>query len=88
MYVVKRKGHVEKFDERKIYASCYAACMTCGLHENGCEIIASNVSKEIKKWVRKRKRVTSKEISRKVISQLRKVHKPAAFMYETHLDVS
>ncbi len=88
MEVVKRKGHTEKFDERKVYASCYAACMTCGLHENGCEIIASNVSKEIKKWVRKKKHVTSNQIFRKVVSHLKKVHKPAAFMYETHMDVS
>ncbi|MBI4168150.1 MAG: hypothetical protein HY515_04285 [Candidatus Aenigmarchaeota archaeon] len=88
MEVVKRKGHTEKFDERKVYASCYAACMTCGLHENGCEIISSKVAGEVKKWVRKKKRVTSREIFRKVISLLRKAHKPAAFMYETHMDVS
>ena len=88
MNVVKRKGHIEKFDERKVYASCYAACMTSGLHENGCEIISSKVSSEIKKWVIEKKRVTSKQIFKKVVSHLKKAHKPAAFMYETHMDVS
>ncbi|MBI3413157.1 MAG: hypothetical protein HY051_03695 [Candidatus Aenigmarchaeota archaeon] len=88
MDVVKRKGRTEKFDERKVYASCYSACMTCGMKERECEMVATKISAEIKKWVRKEKRVTSLQIFRKVASVLKKVHKPAAFMYETHRDIS
>ena len=86
--MVKRRGRIEKFDERKVYASCYAACMTCNMKENDCEMVASKITAQVKKWVRKEKRVTSAQIFRKVVAVLKKIHKPAAFMYETHMDVS
>ena len=86
--IVKRKGHAEEFDERKVYTSCYAACLMTQLKEEKSKKIADKVCKEIKTWVKKKKRVNSDEIFKKVIAAIRKYNKDAAFMYETHRDIS
>lgn len=86
--IVKRKGHTEEFDERKVYASCYAACLNTQIREEDSEKIAGKVSKEIKTWVRKKKYVDSSEIFKKVVTVLKKHNKDVAFMYETHRDIS
>lgn len=88
MHVIKRRGHKEKFDERKAYGSVYAACQICEMPEKNCEKIAAAVAKEIKAMVRKNKIMSSDDIFRAVVRMLRKHHKDAAFMYETHRDIS
>ena len=86
--IVKRRGHAEEFDERKIYASSYAACLSSGIKPRESEKISEKVSKEIKTWARKRRYANSSEIFRKVVAGLKKHNKDAAFMYETHRDIS
>ena len=86
--IVKRKGHAEEFDERKVYASCYAACLSSHVPHMEAEKICENVSKEIKTWAKKKKQVDSSEIFQKVTVALKKHNKDAAFMYETHRDIS
>ncbi len=88
MHIVKRKGRVEKFDERKVYASCYAACLSCHMKKEECEKTANSVAKAVKSWVSKKPVTKSDEIFRLVITQLKKKNRDAAFMYETHRDVS
>lgn len=86
--IVKRKGHTEEFDERKVYASCYAACLSSHVPHIEAEKICEKVAKEIKSWARKNKAVNSKDIFGKVIAAMKKHNKDAAFMYETHWDIS
>ena len=86
--IVKRKGHAEEFDERKVYASCYAACLSSHVEHNAAEKICEKVSKEIKTWATKRKYADSSEIFKRVIAAMKKHNKDAAFMYETHRDIS
>ncbi|HEV8289963.1 MAG TPA: ATP cone domain-containing protein [Candidatus Norongarragalinales archaeon] len=87
--VVKRRGREERFDRKKVYGSVYAACQNSGMKERGCESVAHSVAKVVHAWARKKKRVSSKEIVKHVTETLKKKkHKDAAFMYETHLDVS
>ena len=88
IHIVKRKGHKEKFDERKIYASCYAACLNAQLHPKEAEKICEGVSREIKKWIKTKKEITSTKIFREMIRVIKKHNKDAAFMYETHRDIS
>jgi transcriptional regulator NrdR family protein len=85
--IVKRKGHAEEFDERKVYASCYAACLSSHIHHLKAEKICEKVSKEVKAWATKRKFATSDLIFEKVISAMKKQDNDAAFMYETHRDI-
>ena len=85
--VVKRKGHIEDFDERKIYASCYAACLNAHVPHTEAESICEKVSGEMKKWAMKKKSADSTEIFKQTVSAIRKHHEDAAFMYETHRDI-
>ena len=88
MIVVKRKGHRENFDEKKVYGSVYAACLNAHMHEGKCEEIAGHVSGEVRKWAEEKKQVDSKEIMEKTHLHLEKKSRDAAFLYKTHLDVS
>ena len=88
MHIVKRKGHLEKYDDRKVYGSCYAACSAAGMSEKECEATAETVTKDVNKWVKAKKNVKSSEIFRLVSKLLKKHNKEVAFLYETHLDVS
>jgi len=86
--VVKRKGHKETFDARKIYASVYSACRNVMLQEGEAELIADKVSKEVQSDVAKKTDVSSEQILKTTAETLRKYNTDAAFMYETHRDVS
>lgn len=86
--LVKRGGHAEKFDERKIYASCYAACVNCHHEKKNAEKICEKVMTDVKRWMNGKSHVTSSDIFKRVITILKKIDKEVAFMYETHRDVS
>ena len=86
--IVKRKGHQEEFDEKKVYASDYAACLVGSLKEKEAEKIAEKVTRQVKNWVSKKQIIGSKDIFRLVVSLLKNQNKEVAFLYETHRDVS
>lgn len=86
--IVKRVGHNEEFDERKVYASCYASCLNAHIEKHKAEKICEKVAASVQKWVGKKKKISSKQIFKHVIATLKKHSKDAAFMYETHRDVS
>tara|TARA_Y100000310_G_scaffold344775_1_gene459423 strand:+ start:7909 stop:8085 length:177 start_codon:yes stop_codon:yes gene_type:complete len=52
------------------------------------EKICDRVAKDIKKWIKDKRVVTSDQISKKASSCIRKHSKKAAFIYETHRKVS
>lgn len=83
-HVVKRRGHTESFDERKIYASVYEACHATQLSTKQAEKMAASVSLSVKKWIEKKTHVNSHEIHKEVVKVLRKHHADVAFMYEHH----
>ena len=86
--IVKRKGHTELYDERKVYGSCFFACRNAHLRKEEAEEICSKVSAEVTKWITGQKMVSSNEIFRKLIDELKKHNQDAAFLYETHRDIS
>lgn len=88
MMVVKRRGHKEKFDERKLYGSVYAACSIANMGEKGCEAVALHVSKKVRSEIKKEATVSSGDILKLVVKHLKKKHKGAAFIYETHRDIA
>ena len=87
-HTVKRKGHMEKFDTRKIYKTCSQACLGSHLTRKDTKKICDSVTASAKRWIRKRDIVTSDQIFRFVIRELKKHDKDVAFMYETHRDIS
>lgn len=85
--VVKRRGHTEKFDERKIYASVYEACHVDGMKTEKAEKIASAVTNATKKWAEKMDIVSSHQLHMQVVKELRKHHIDVAFMYDLHKNI-
>ena len=83
--IVKRRGHKEKFDEKKIYGSVYAACASAHYDEIKCERIAEEITQQIKKFVRNKKEIQSIEIRKKIEVELNKKNEELAFFYEQHL---
>ena len=88
LQIVKRKGHAELYDERKVYGSCYFSCRNAHLSEKEAEEICKKVSAAITKWVKKQKVVSSNDIFKLLIQELKKHNEDAAFLYETHRDIS
>ena len=88
LQIVKRKGHTELYDERKVYGSCYFACRNAHLSEQESEAICSKAAPAITKFVAKKKIVSSDDIFRAIITELKKHNEDAAFLYETHRDIS
>ena len=86
--IVKRKGHTEPYDERKVYASCYFACRNAHIDEPKSEKICMNVCTSVTKAINKKRVVTSDEIFKCLANELRKHDEDAAFLYETHRDIS
>lgn len=86
--IVKRKGHTEIYDERKAYGSCFFACRNAHLSEKESEEICSKVCASIAKSINKKKVVSSNDIFKLLIRELKRHNEDAAFLYETHRDIS
>lgn len=87
-HIVKRKGHQEEYDEKKVYASSYSACLNSHLPKEKTEKIAGRVTKEIDKWIENKTEVDSGQIFKEVTKSLEKIDPEVAFMYKTHRDLS
>ena len=83
--IVKRKGHTEEFDEKKVYGSVYAACASAHYDESSCEKTADSVTKAVKKMVKSKKSIHSSKIREKINAELKRKGKELAFYYEQHL---
>ena len=88
MHMVKRRGHREKYDERKVYASVFAACLSAHVPEKDAEEIAAKASESVSRWIGRQQTVTAHQIYAVVEKDLKKRDRNAAFMYQTHMDVS
>ena len=86
--IIKRKGHEEEFDERKLYASCYSSCINADIQSKKAEKICDSIAKKIKAEIKGKKCVSSDFLFKKAAELLEKHDKNAAFMYKTHRDVS
>lgn len=87
-HIVKRKGHKQEYDERKVYASIYAACLSAHSEKEEAEATASLVTREVNKWIVDKESVTSDELFKQTGEELMHLNKDAAFMYKTHRDLS
>ena len=90
--MIKRAGQKEVYDEKKVYGSVYAACFSVNNGERECERISGAIAKKITAWVRAGAKkgicVDTKQIAERAAAELKKHNRDAAFMYETHRDIS
>lgn len=79
--IVKRAGHTELYDERKLYASVYAAALAVREPVGMAEMLAQTVVGEINTWLDRKHEVTSNDIRRKVSEFLHQHNKEASHLY-------
>lgn len=87
-HTVKRKGHSEPFDERKIYASVFASCMSLRMTDEEGELISHMVSDEVEKVFKNEREIAAHQIHKEVVKSLKKYNPDAAYMFDTHRDIS
>lgn len=91
MEIIKRKKHTESYDERKVYASVYAAALNCHYTDEKAEKLAAKVAKvatrAVKQHTKKKSStpLTSHDIRNMVIKHC--ADPEVTFMYIHHLDL-
>jgi transcriptional regulator NrdR family protein len=83
-HIVKRKGHTEPYDSRKLYASIYASCLSVKATEGEAELVASQVVTDFEDWLGKKHEVTAADIRRIAGKHLTAYNDNAGFIYLKH----
>lgn len=83
-HIVKRGGHTEPYDSRKLFASIYTACLSVREYPPTAELIAQEVVKEFEKWLEHKHEVTSNDIRRVAAKHLQVINPDAGHMYLHH----
>lgn len=83
-HIVKRAGHREEYDERKLYASIFSACQSVREPEGSAELIAEKVVRDTNEWIANKHEITSNDIRRQAATHLHVYHPDAAYMYLHH----
>ena len=84
-HIVKRHGHRESYDKKKVYASVYAAALNAHYSERDAERLAKSVMKKVNAWVKNKASISSDEIRNKILVCLN--DREVALLYRHHLDV-
>ena len=83
-HIVKRSGHTEEYEGRKLYASIYAACLSVRVPEGEAEIVADRVVKDFEAWLDNKHEVTAHDIRRIATKHFHAYNPDAAWMYQHH----
>jgi transcriptional regulator NrdR family protein len=86
--VEKKDGHCEKFDEDKAFGNICRACLNAHLEPKECTAIAGKALKDLKKFLKRKRKIKSQELFKQKIKILKKYNKNVAFLYETHRDIN
>lgn len=87
-HIVKRGGHTETYDERKLYASVYAICQSLRESDQTSEVIAEKVTQDINEWISKKHEVTSHDIRSHAAIHLEQYNADAGWLYRHHRNFS
>lgn len=83
-HVVKRSQHIEAFDNRKVYASIYASCLSVHEPTVAAELIAEKVSKDVEAWIATKSEVTANDIRHTAGTYLTEINPHAGYLYLHH----
>lgn len=87
-HIVKRGGHTEPFDRRKLYASIYAAALSVHEPVGIAELLAESVLQSFETWMGNKHEVTSTDIRRVSAEALEAHNADAAYIYRHHRNIS
>ncbi len=83
-HIVKRAGHTETYDSRKLYASIYAACLSVREPVGTAEVIANDVVGSVEIWLTPKHEVTANDIRHQSGKHLKVINNDAAYQYLHH----
>lgn len=83
-HVVKRNGRSEKYDERKLYASIYASCLSVHESAANAELIAERVCRDMNDWISNKTEVTANDIRKNTAKFLTEINAHAGYLYQHH----
>ena len=88
MKVIKRDGHEELFNRKKVYQSIYESCLNAHHDKKTSSSISEKVTKDLVKHLKGKMFVKSKDIFKYISTLLEIYDGDSAFLYHTHRDVS
>ena len=83
-HVVKRGGHSEPYDIKKLYASIYSVCLSVRTPEGEAELVAERVVKHVGQWIEKKHEVTAHDIRIQATKHLKAYSPDASYLYGVH----
>ena len=83
-HIVKRAGHTEPYDQKKVYAAVFAACLAVREPAGSSELVANKVMKDVNHWIQKKHEVTANDIRRQASKHLKAYNQDAAHMLLHH----
>jgi len=83
-HIVKRGGHSETFDIRKLYASVYSVCLSVRTPESEAELVADRVVKHVSQWLEQKHEVTAHDIRIQATKHLAVYNSDASYLYSVH----
>lgn len=86
-HIVKRAGHKEMFDERKLYASIFSACMVTRMSNQLAESVAEKVTMHVASHLERKNEITAKEIKDATYEVFKQYDADAAYLYRHHKDL-
>ncbi len=87
--IIKRRGHKEHYDEKKVYASVYAASINAEHSEKKSEKLALDVMHKIGRWIKQQAKMKTPIFSADIKYQISSLIKDreVALLYKHHLDI-
>ena len=83
--IVKRSpNHAEPYDERKLYASIYASCLSVRTPSGEAELTAAKLCQDIEPWLHSKQEITSLDIRTHTYEHFKIYNPDAAYMYLHH----
>lgn len=83
-HIVKRKGHTEEYDVRKLYASIYSVCISVKTPPGEAELVADRVVSHVSEWLEKKHEVTAHDIRVQATKHLAAYNLDASYLYSVH----
>lgn len=87
-HIVKRAGHTEPYDQRKLYASVYSACLAVRSPVGEAELVAEKVCADVEEWLGNKHEVTAGDIHRTANKHFHVYNADAAWIYQHHRSLS
>ena len=86
-HIVKRAGHSEAYDERKLYASVYSSCLAVRETQATSEMIAERVCADVMAWLKTKHEVTSHDLRARGAMYLKMYNDDAAWIFKHHRNI-